>query len=43
MQPAEPRNVPAVRDTVNCGTGDDQVFADRLDVVADDCEDVELP
>jgi Tol biopolymer transport system component len=31
------------RDTIACGPGADTVFADRLDVVARDCEDVRRP
>ncbi len=33
-------NRPAERDVVTCGGGFDRVFADRKDVVADDCERV---
>ena len=35
-----PRNVPAGRDVVDCGPGRDWVFADRADVISDDCERV---
>ncbi len=28
------------RDTISCGRGNDRVYADRLDKVADDCESV---
>jgi Ca2+-binding RTX toxin-like protein len=34
------RDVPAVKDTVECGAGTDTVYADKADVVADDCEQV---
>ena len=33
-------NTPAAKDIVTCGSGFDRVFADRNDVVADDCEKV---
>jgi Ca2+-binding RTX toxin-like protein len=34
------RDVPAVKDTVECGAGTDTVYADMADVVGDDCEQV---
>ena len=34
------RDVPADKDTVECGAGTDTVYADKADVVADDCEQV---
>ena len=34
------RDVPAVKDTVSCGAGTDIVYADKADVVSDDCERV---
>jgi hypothetical protein len=36
----QPRDVPAVKDTVDCGAGTDTVYADKADVVRDDCERV---
>jgi Ca2+-binding RTX toxin-like protein len=35
-------NVPAVKDIVTCGGGFDRVLADRKDVVAPDCEKVQI-
>jgi Ca2+-binding RTX toxin-like protein len=35
------RDVPAVKDTVECGPGTDTVYADKADVVGDDCERIE--
>jgi Ca2+-binding RTX toxin-like protein len=35
-----PRDVPAGKDEVSCGSGTDVVFADRADVIAEDCEEV---
>jgi Ca2+-binding RTX toxin-like protein len=35
-------HVPAVRDIVSCGGGFDRLIADRMDVVADDCERVRI-
>jgi Ca2+-binding RTX toxin-like protein len=35
-------NFPAARDIVSCGSGFDRVFADRKDLVADDCEVVAI-
>ncbi len=35
-------NVPAVKDFVTCGGGFDRVLADRKDVVAPDCEKVQI-
>jgi len=34
------RDVPAVKDYVSCGPGVDHVYADKADVVSDDCERV---
>jgi Ca2+-binding RTX toxin-like protein len=34
------RDVPAFKDTVECGAGTDTVYADKADVVGDDCEQV---
>jgi Ca2+-binding RTX toxin-like protein len=34
------RDVPAVKDTVECGAGTDTVYADKADVVGDACEQV---
>ncbi|HET7271055.1 MAG TPA: hypothetical protein VFI90_08195 [Rubrobacter sp.] len=36
----QPRDVPAVKDVVTCGTGTDTVYADEADVVSSDCETV---
>jgi Ca2+-binding RTX toxin-like protein len=36
----QPRDVPAVKDVVSCGTGTDTVYADKADVVSGDCERV---
>ncbi len=36
----QPVDVPAVADVVNCGPGTDTVYADRADVVKDNCERV---
>jgi hypothetical protein len=36
----DPINRPAGKDLVTCGSGFDRVLADRLDVVAPDCERV---
>jgi Ca2+-binding RTX toxin-like protein len=35
------RDIPAVKDTVECGPGTDTVYADKADVVGDDCEQVD--
>lgn len=35
-----PINKPAGKDIVSCGSGRDKVFADRADVIAEDCEKV---
>jgi hypothetical protein len=35
-----PVNKPAGKDVVSCGPGRDRVFADRADVIAEDCEKV---
>ena len=37
-----PFNIPKDSDTVSCGGGKDVVYADRLDVIAADCERVRL-
>ena len=34
------RDVPAVKDTVNCGSGTDTVSADKADIISDVCESV---
>jgi len=34
------RDVPAVKDVVSCGGGTDTVYADKADVVSDNCERV---
>jgi Ca2+-binding RTX toxin-like protein len=34
------RDIPAVKDVVSCGAGTDTVYADKADVVSDDCEQV---
>ena len=34
----QPRDVPAVKDMVSCGTGTDTVHADKADVVGGNCE-----
>ena len=34
------RDVPATKDKVECGPGIDHVYADKADVVSDDCERV---
>ena len=34
------RDVPAVKDVVSCGAGIDTVYADKADVVSDNCEHV---
>jgi Ca2+-binding RTX toxin-like protein len=36
----QPRDVPAVKDMVSCGTGTDTVYADKADVVGGNCERV---
>ena len=36
----QPRDVPAVKDIVSCGTGTDTVYADKADVVGGNCERV---
>jgi Ca2+-binding RTX toxin-like protein len=36
----QPRDVPAVKDVVICGSGTDTVYADKADVLRDDCERV---
>ena len=38
----QPRNVPAVKDMVSCGPGTDTVYADEVDVVGGDCEQVKV-
>ena len=35
-----PVNDPAGKDVVSCGSGHDEVFADRADLVSGDCERV---
>src|ERR687893_348498 len=39
--PVRARDAPAVKDTVECGPGTDTVYADKADVVGDDCERIE--
>ena len=34
------RDVPAVEDIVSCGAGTDKVYADKADVISEDCEGV---
>jgi Ca2+-binding RTX toxin-like protein len=34
------RDVPAVKDVVRCGAGTDEVYADKADVISEDCERV---
>ena len=34
------RDVPAVKDIVNCGAGTDKVYADKADLASNDCERV---
>ncbi len=34
------RDVPAVKDTVNCGSGTDTGSADKADIISDVCERV---
>jgi hypothetical protein len=36
------RDVPAVKDTVSCGTGTDTVYADKADLISGDCERVKV-
>jgi len=36
----QPRDVPALKDIVSCGTGTDTVYADKADVVEGNCERV---
>jgi len=36
------RDVPAIKDTVDCGPGIDTVYADQADVVRGDCERVKV-
>ena len=38
----QPRDVPAVKDVINCGPGTDKVYADQADVVRDNCEQVSV-
>jgi Ca2+-binding RTX toxin-like protein len=36
------RDIPAVKDYVGCGTGEDQVYADKADIVSGNCEKVSI-
>ena len=36
------RDIPAVKDYVNCGSGVDHVYADKADVVSKNCERVSI-
>jgi Ca2+-binding RTX toxin-like protein len=36
------RDIPAMKDYVGCGTGEDQVYADKADVVSGNCEKVSI-
>jgi Ca2+-binding RTX toxin-like protein len=36
----QPRDVPAVKDVVICGSGTDTVYADKADVLSGECEQV---
>ncbi len=36
------RDVPAVEDIVSCGAGTDKVYADKADVISEDCEGVKV-
>jgi Ca2+-binding RTX toxin-like protein len=38
----QPRDVPAVKDTIDCGPGTDTVYADEADEVGSDCERVHV-
>jgi hypothetical protein len=38
----QPVDVPATKDRVSCGSGVDRVYADKADVVSDDCERVQI-
>jgi hemolysin type calcium-binding protein len=35
-------NEPAFRDIIRCGSGEDEVWADKRDLVSEDCETVEV-
>jgi hypothetical protein len=36
------RDIPAVKDYVGCGSGVDQVYADKADIVSGNCEKVSI-
>lgn len=36
------RDIPAVKDYVGCGIGEDQVYADKADIVSGNCEKVSI-
>ena len=38
----QPWDSPAVKDVVNCGPGTDRVYADKADVIKDNCERVRV-
>jgi len=38
----QPRDIPAVRDYVSCGSGVDQVYADKADIISGNCEKVSI-
>ena len=38
----QPWDSPAVKDVVNCGPGTDKVYADKADVIKDNCERVRV-
>ena len=38
----QPWDSPAVRDVVNCGPGTDKVYADKADIIRDNCERVSV-
>src|SRR5215210_8140566 len=38
----QPRDIPAVKDYVSCGSGVDQVYADKADIISGNCEKVSI-
>jgi len=38
----QPWDSPAVKDVVNCGPGTDEVYADKADIIKDNCERVRV-
>ena len=38
----QPWDSPAVKDVINCGPGTDKVYADKADVIKDNCERVRV-